>query len=195
MTRTTIRAAVVALALVALATPARAQEGSGSLFKSPVFVLQPGVITSGAVSCSGCAQTTKANLRFATIIPTISPWVSLVGGAQWGPQKDAHGAIIFYGAIVPIKPLNDLTQNWLSFSIDPLGVTTGSGSEGTNFYLEGAVVFNVGRMMTNMGKTWAGTGIYFLMDQQMSSLPVDAAGNKDRFSPGLVYGVTIPIAQ
>jgi hypothetical protein len=180
--------------VAAMSAAAVAQETHTEILKSPVFLLQPGVITSGAVSCSGCSTRTEANLRFATVIPTATPYFSLVGGAQWGVRSQDHGAIIFYGAIIPITIIGNMTDNWLSISVDPLGVTTGSGKAGTNFYLEGAVVFNVGKMMTSMGGPWAGTGVYFLVDQQMTQLPKDAAGNTDRFNPGLLYGVSIPIA-
>jgi hypothetical protein len=48
-------------------------------------------------------------------------------------------------------------------------------------------------MMSNMG-VFRGFGAYFLIDQQITNLPEDAAGETDNWNPALVYGVMLQIA-
>ena len=190
--------AASALLLAGAANVAAAQDdatgSSGSFLKPPVFALQPGMLSGNVISApEGAEADWKFNARFLTLLPTSSPYFTLLGGAQWGLQEDAHGPIIFYGAIIPIPGVTEATQGWLSLSVDPLGVTTGPGGDGTNFFLEGAAVLNVGaKMMTN--SPWKGLGIYFLLDQQITRLPEDANGDKDRFNPVVLYGLSLPIA-
>ena len=192
--------AVSALLLAGAANVAAAQDdptsSGGSFLKPPVFVLQPGILQANVISKPEGTETGDAmpNARFLTLLPTASPYFTLLGGAQWGiADEDDHGPIIFYGAIIPIPGITEATQGWLSLSIDPLGVTGGAGGEGTNFWLEGAAVLNIGaKMMTN--SPWKGLGLYFLLDQQITRIPEDANGDKDRFNPVLLYGLSLPIA-
>jgi hypothetical protein len=193
---------LVAGALLAAGTAnaAAAQDdatgSSGGFFKAPVFALQPGILSVNAISGPEGAETdNNLNARFLTLLPTSSPYFTLLGGAQWGVEKDGHGPIIFYGAIIPIPGITEATQGWLSLSVDPLGVTTAGAGRATDteFVLEGAAVLNIGsKMMTN--SPWRGLGIYALLDQQITGLPEDANGDVDRFSPVLLYGLSLPIA-
>lgn len=187
----------------AAAGPALAQDtmGGGSWLKAPVFVLQPGGVTFDAVSApTGYKSKSYFNARFATVVPTASPWFSLVAGAQVQPGNgEARTPALFYGGIIPIVPISTATGGILGLSIDPLGVTTAGGSKNTNFVLEGALSLAIGKMMmANMGPTWAGTGVYFLVDQQIGRNDyIDINGNKatDNFRPALLYGLTIPIGH
>lgn len=189
-----------ALLLAGAANVAAAQDdptvSSGPFLKPPVFLLMPGVLQTNVISKPEGTETGDAmfNARFMTVIPTSSPYFTLLGGAQWGAaSEDDHGPIIFYGAIIPIPGITEATQGWLTLSIDPLGVTTGAGGEGTNFFLEGAAVLNIGaKMMTN--SPFKGLGLYFLLDQQITRIPEDANGDKDRFNPVMLYGLALPIA-
>ena len=197
---------LVAAAAFLVAGTARAQDEEpiaedtttgGPFLKPPVFLLMPGALTSNVISAGeGAESNTNFNARFMTVIPTATPWFSLVGGAQWGlAQEDAHGAIIFYGAIINIAPLTNLTNGLLAFSIDPLGVTTAAGGVGTNFWLEAAVVFNIGALIAT-NSPFKGTSLYFLVDQQITRLDPDDEGplEPDSFNPVLLYGVAIPLA-
>lgn len=193
------------LALLAAPAVAGAQEMEHtSFFKSPVFVLQPGGLTVNAISAPNDlppgASKSKSyfNARFATVVPTASPWFSLVAGAQVQPSNgEGRTPALFYGGIIPIVPISTATGGMLGVSIDPLGVTTAGGSKNTNFVLEGAVSLAIGKMMmANMGPTWAGTGVYFLIDQQIGRNDyINENGEKktDHFNPAILYGLTIPI--
>ena len=192
-----------AAALTMLAAPAVAGAQSmenTSFFKAPVFVLQPGGVTANAVSApEGSESSTNFNARFATVIPTASPWFQGVFGAQVATGGNAGTPNIFYGGIIPIAPLAAATGGMLSLSIDPLGVTTFGGpttsAGGTFFFGELAFGLAVGKMMFGgMGPMWSGLGAYFLIDQQLSGpLPRDENGDKDRFRPVLLYGLNIPL--
>lgn len=189
------------LAFLAAPAVAGAQEMEHtSFFKAPVFVLQPGGVTANAISApSGLNSTTAFNARFATVIPTASPWFAGVFGAQVATGGHAGTPNIFYGGIIPIVPISTATSGMLGVSFDPLGVTTFGGQTtragGTFFYGELAVSLAIGKMMfANMGPMWSGLGAYFLVDQQISGpLPRDENGDKDRFRPALLYGLNIPL--
>jgi hypothetical protein len=190
------------LLITGAANVAGAQEASAStsFFKAPVFVLQPGGVTVNAVSApDGVESATNFNARFATVIPTASPYLQGVFGAQVATGGNAGTPNIFYGAIIPVAPIASATGGMFSFSIDPLGVTTFGGpttsAGGTFFFLEGAFGLAVGKMMfADMGPMWSGLGAYFLIDQQISGpLPKDESGDADRFRPILLYGLNIPL--
>ena len=186
-----------AAALTLLAAPAAltAQEGT-SFFKAPVFVLQPGGVTVNAISTNEGLDATHAfNARFATIVPTGAGGVSGVFGAQVQTGGNGGTPAIFYGGIIPLRFASTMSGGFLDISVNPLGVTFFGQSGGTFLVGELAFVFQVGRaMMANMGQTWSGTGIYFLIDQQISGpLPRDDDGEKDRFRPVLLYGLSIPV--
>lgn len=190
--------ATAAIAAAAVGGTASAQEETTTtegFIRPPVFVIMPGALTTCVISCPADESRTDFNARFQTVIPTSTPWLAFVGGLQWGwGSDDAHGPIGFFGGIIPIVPLNNATQGWLSLSIDPLGVVTGPGGRGTNFVLEGAAVLNLGaKMMQGMG-VFEGFGLYFLIDQQLSNVPRDLEGDKDYWNPALIYGAILQIA-
>ena len=202
-----VKLAAAGLLVASVGATARAQEMQHKSFLgAPIFLLQPGGVTSGAVSCDGCTSESHFNARFATVIPTASPWFNLVAGVQWAPNGARVGGSrqtqpgIFYGGIIPIALIGQYTQNWLSVSIDPLGVY-GPGLGGTSdafghdFFLEGAFVLNVGaKMMASMG-AWSGLGLYFLVDQQISHAPYKAGTtDRDYWQPVLLYGLSLPVA-
>jgi hypothetical protein len=196
-------ATTVALLGALAPAAARAQEVQQStFFKAPVFVLQPGGVTANAISApDGVDAVSAFNARFATILPTPSPWISGVFGAQVATGGNATTPNIFYGGIIPIVPISTATGGLLDVSLDPLGVTTFGGTttqaSGTYFVGEIAVVLQVGKMlMGGMGPTWSGIGLYFLIDQTISGpLPRNDDGDADRWRPVLLYGLNIPIGS
>jgi len=194
-------AAAVSLLATPVVASAQAAENT-SFFKAPVFVLQPGGVTSGAISApEGVESSTAFNARFATVLPTSVSWFQGVFGAQVATGGNAGTPNIFYGGIFPIVPISTATGGMLGVSLDPLGVTTfggngsASGGRGTTFFFgELAVSLAVGKMMfSGMGPMWSGLGAYFLVDQQLSDLPRDANGDRDRWGPVLLYGLNIPL--
>lgn len=190
--------AVAALMIAAFSGGASAQEttmADEKFFKSPVFLLMPGGLTTCVISCDVGDSNTDFNFRFQTVLPTSQSWLAFVAGLQWGwADEDAHGPIGFFGAIIPINPINRATNGWLSVSLDPLGVVAGPGGDGTNFVMEAAFVLNLGAMMVKDPTGYKGWGAYFLVDQQLTNVGRDADGDKDYWNPALVWGVFFQIA-
>jgi hypothetical protein len=183
--------AAAALMLAAVSGTASAQRASPDKFlRPPAFLIMPGALTTCVISCPAGSSRTDFNARFQTVIPTRYSWLAFVAGAQWGWfDADAHGPLGFFGGIIPIVPLNDALDGWLSISVDPLGVTSGPGSKGTNFVLEGAAVAPIGAKMMSTVPLFNKLGLYFLVDQQLTNLARDVNGNRDYWNPALVYGV------
>jgi hypothetical protein len=188
--------ATAALVVAALnGTMSAQRDTSGKFLKTPAFLLMPGGLTSCTISCPANQSRTDFNMRFQTVIPTSTSWLSFVAGAQWGWFKnDAHGPLGFFGGIIPIVPLNNALNGWLSISFDPLGVTSGPGTNATNLVLEGAAVAPIGAKMMSNVPLFNKAGLYFLVDQQMTNLPRDANGERDHWNPALVYGLFWQIA-
>lgn len=189
---------VAAVLLAGTAGTAPAQ-----MLRSPVFVFQPGVVTVNAISApTGVTSSSGFNLRFVTVIPTSSNYLSLVFGTTWTPNgvganTGDNTLKAFYGGIIPIAQVGSLTSGWFSLSIDPLGlihpVSYGTHAYSHDFVLEGALSLNVGsKMFPNMG-AWSNLGVYFLVDQQLTHVK-DAAGNSDYWNPALLYGLSLPLA-
>ena len=200
--KTLTRFAAAAVLVAGTSGTAMAQSSQGFLHP-PVLLAQPGVVTVNAISApAGVNSSSGFNVRFTMLVPTSTPWFNFVLGTQFQPNglggSGFNAPGVYYGAVLPVALLGRMTSGWLSLSIDPLGVyapaSYGSRPYSHEFYLEGAFVLNVGtKMMQNMGP-WAGLGVYFLVDQQMTHLPYDASGKRDYFTPALLYGLTIPIA-
>ncbi len=198
----------LALSVASLATTAaalRAQDDTG-LFKPPVFVVMPSVITLGAISRPEGAVPDESqsafNVRFQTVLPTSSPWFTGVAGVQFMPNGPGspkrNPPIVFYGLIIPvIQPKH--TGGWFSLTFDPLGVyflnpRTSEYPYSHELVLEGAAVLNIGaKMMRNMG-AFQNLGAFFLLDQRVTHPTIDANGDEDRFDPVLVYGLALPLA-
>lgn len=194
MTRHTL-AAMFASTLLVNTAVAQDDTTHTSVFKPPVFLVMPGGLTTCSISCPASKSKTDFNARFQTVVPTATPWLALVAGAQWGwADTSAHGPIGFFGGIIPLVPLNNAMRGWLSLSVDPLGVTTGPGARGTNFVLEGAAVLNLGAKMMKTMPVFRGFGAYFLIDQQLSRVPRDLNGDKDYWNPALVWGGLLQLA-
>ena len=193
-----VRLATIAVLWSPVAAGAAAAQDTTTtkpLIGSPVFLIMPGGLTTCTISCPADESNTDFNARFQTVIPTRTDWLAFVGGLQWGwADSSAHGPIGFFGAIVPIVPFNNLTNGWLSLSLDPLGVTSGPGGKGTNFVMELAATSSIGARMMGGAPFLKGLGLYFLIDQQLSRVPRDENGDKDYWNPALVWGAFFQIS-
>jgi hypothetical protein len=207
-----VKLAALGVLVASLGSTAGAQEMQHKAWiGAPIFLAQPGVVTANAINKqpAGSKSLSGLNVRFATVIPTATPYFNLVAGVQFQPNglngNKANSPGFFYGGIIPIALIGQFTQNWLSVSVDPLGVYGGNPIQTAaqrargqypyshEFYLEGAFVLNVGaKMMASMG-AWSGLGAYFLVDQQITHTK-DAAGNTHYWHPVLLYGLSLPIA-
>ena len=195
---------LLTVAAATLMTAGVASSAEAQWLKAPVLVFQPGIVTANAISPTddNADAVSGFNVRFTMVVPTASPHFNLVMGTQFFPNgldgSHDNTPIFYYGGIIPLAPVNGMTQGWLNASIDPLGVYAPAGY-GTRpysheFVLELALVANVGaKMMSNMG-LFSNAGLYLLFDQGLTHRPKDANGDKDYFNPVMLYGITIPIA-
>jgi len=204
----------IAAAVVLLVAPGRlllGQDGAsngGKFFKSPSFALLPSIITLNAISRPAGTSPDKAmsgfNVRFQTVIPTKSEWLTGVAGVQFMPNGPSgsnaklNQPIVFYGLILPVLQ-SKYTGGWLSVSADPLGVYFLNPRGGTSpfsheFVMEGAAVVPFGaKMMKDMGM-FSNLSAFLLVDQRITHPTIDRNGNKDYWAPVLVYGIVLPIA-
>jgi hypothetical protein len=181
-----------------MAGTAAAQDQNEGFFKSPVFLFMPGIVTVNAISApEGVDSESELLLRFQTTLPTATPWFTPVFGTQWAPRGFGpafdNSLTFFYGFVVPIiQP--ELTNGYLSITIDPLGVYSAGGGNtakpyGHDFFLEGAAVFSVGSMlMPQSTSPFSKLALYFLLDQRITHT------GGDDFNPVLLYGLALPIA-
>jgi hypothetical protein len=184
--------AAAALMSAGVATTAQAQ-----WLKAPVLVFQPGIVSANVISKpTGSKTVSGANIRFTMVIPTASPHFNGVMGTQFFPNglggSHDNRPIFYYGGIIPLAPVNSMTQGFFNASIDPLGVyapaSYGTRAYSHEFVVELAIIANVGaKMMSNMG-FFSNLGLYLLFDQGITHQ------GDDKFNPVMLYGVTFPIA-
>lgn len=181
------------MALVIGTASASAGQGTG-LFRSPVFVLQPGFIKSLSTGSSF-----NFNARFVTALPTSVSKLTIVGIVQWTPFADngaggkANKPAFVYGPVI-----NLINQRAFSFDIDglfayapnPLQTPT-SGSDYTHqFLVEGDFFLKLGSMMNTKGR-WNSMALYAMLAYVISGQP-SGLETKDRMV--LLVGLSLPIA-
>lgn len=165
-------------------------QGKG-LFRSPVFVLQPGVIKS----LSSGAKT-NFNARFVTALPTTVNKLTIVGIVQWTPFADngtggkANAPAFVYGPVV-----NLINQHMFSFDIDGLfayapGCLSSTSSYCHKFLVEGDAFLKLGTMMNAKGH-FSSLALYAMLAYQLTQVPSGAA-TKDHMA--LLVGLSLPIA-
>jgi hypothetical protein len=175
---------------------ASAQDRMG-FFRSPVFVLQPGLIRSFSEG-----DGFDFNARFVTAIPTSSPRLTLVGIVQWTPFQDEDGdganenaPGFVYGPVV-----NVINTPNVSFDIDGLFAYTPTGSIPANsdythkFLIEGDLFIKLGSMMNTRGH-WRNLSLYAMLAYVLTGLDDPPGGqieSKDRTV--LLTGLSLPLA-
>ncbi|MGH7426913.1 MAG: hypothetical protein ACREMW_15855 [Gemmatimonadales bacterium] len=190
---------MVMVLAVGLAGVAAGQEMG--LFRSPVFVAQPGLIKSFSPG-----DGLDFNARFVTALPTSINRLTIVGIIQWTPFADENGdgakentPAFVYGPVV-----NLINTSSFSFDIDGLFAYSPSGSVPQNsaythkFLVEGDFFLKLGSMMNARGH-WSSLSLYALLayvftglDDGVGSGPGGAVESKDRMV--LLTGLSLPLA-
>lgn len=161
------------------------------LFRSPVFVAQPGIVKPFATGA-----TTEFLARFVTAIPTSIERTTLVAIIQWTPFADngtggkANAPAFVYGPVI-----NLLNQQQFSFDVDALfayapGCQNSTSDYCHKFLVEGDLVLKLGSMMNAKGQ-FSGLGLYGFLAYQISEMPAGAE-TKDRLA--FLGGLTLPLA-
>jgi hypothetical protein len=196
--------ASAAVACLALGSAARAQE------RGPVLLIQPGMLSADFVSASGeRSSSTGFNVRFATLIPSRSRWLTLIVGASITPYGtnglDGRGPntpVLFAGNVFSLLQSRQ-TAGWLDVDA-PLLVTYsyGGGGDhnrrvyGRDVVAEGALSFHVGRkVLGDLGPFFRRLRVYLLVDQTLTPNVDPASGKRDWFNPVAQYGITIPLGE
>lgn len=193
----------VALASVAVASAAaRAQDRALEL------LLQPGMMSADFLSApDGYPSTSGFNLRFATIVPTSSPWWTLILGASVTPYgtsgaspRNANTPVLFIGNVFPGIP-KGRTGGWVDLQF-PVYVTYtygGGGARnrslyGRDFVGEAALQVHVGeKVLHELGPAFSRLRAYLMLNQVLTPNEDLTTGEIDRFNPMALYGLTIPI--
>lgn len=197
----------VAIGSCLMASPvvAAAQESDA---RPLTLLLQPGMLSADFLSApEGYESTTGFNLRFATLIPTRSRWVTFIVGGSVTPYgtsgasfRNHNGAMLFGGNVFPGFDA-ERTKGWLSLEI-PLLLTYSLGGGGVrnqdlygkDIVVEAALSLHVGRkILRDLGAPFSRLRAYLLVDQLLTPNEDRFTGAVDRFNPVALYGVTIPI--
>ncbi|MFN2400305.1 MAG: hypothetical protein ABR543_16960 [Gemmatimonadaceae bacterium] len=150
------------LAVVSFSGSAMAQ-GSTWIFKSPVFVFQPGFVVTNFIDkaevdgqeVNNGDTETDFLFRVVTAIPTTIPRTTLVGIVQWTPFNKAEGSdfnnnapSFVYGPV-----FNLFSTDMLALDFDILGAYGGAGRSSDNsaythkLVLEADLFIKLGNMM------------------------------------------------
>ena len=182
--------------------------GASAQGRSPEILIQPGMLSADFVSApEGFPSTSGFNLRFAALVPTASPWWTLILGASVTPYgttgvtpRSTNTPVLFAGNVFPLLP-SKKTGDWFKIEL-PLLLTYSYGGGGPrnreiygkDIVLETALQVNVGRkVLRDLGPLFARLSLYLLFDQNLTPNEDPITERTDRFNPFAYYGVTIPI--
>jgi len=170
--------------------------GAQGLFRSPVFVAQPGLIGSFAEG-----DNMDFNARVVTAIPLSIPRVTLVGIVQWTPFADEDGDGNYenspgfvYGPVI-----NLLNTNAFSFDVDalfayapnPRNTPLDPGSSYTHqFLVEGDLFLKIGGALDLTGQ-WSNLAAYAMLAYVISGQP---EGTPSENRTVLLLGLSLPLA-
>jgi len=204
-----VRLLALAASLTLLPLTAQAQqETRQDQARAMTFLLQPGMLSADFLSPpEGYESTTGFNLRFATLIPTRSRWLTLLVGGSVTPYgtsgisfRNNNTPTLFAGNVFPGFTA-DRTNGWVSLEL-PLLLTYafgGGGSRnqelfGKDIVAEAAFSVHLGRkVLRELGPPLSRLQLYFLIDHLLTPNEDPVTGKVDRFNPVAMYGITIPI--
>jgi hypothetical protein len=166
------------------------------IFRTPVFVFQPGLVSSNFVDkAAGTSASTKFNFRVVTVIPTTIPRTTVVAIVQWTPWNKSAGFNSNAPAFVPgaVFSLLNLPLFSLDFDVlDSYGAAARSSDESayTNkLVFEGDLAVKVGGLMTHDEKSrWHSLALYAYLANVATGVPTVAS----RWA--VLYGLSLPIA-
>lgn len=173
---------------------------------SPVFRLQPGMVTTDFVSApEGVSSGTGFNLRFSTTVEIGRSWLRPVFGVNLVPygttgysSTSTNAPSVFIGNIFPV--LNERRAGgWLRVDAPLLWYYTydGGGAHssalfGRDAYIELAFTVPIGsKLLRDLGPQWKRLEVYALLDQNLTPNPDRVSTITDHFNPIALYGLSI----
>lgn len=172
------------------------------------LVVEPGLLTTAGVSApEGAAALTGFYMRVVVFTGSDSSRLKGILGASATPfgfrgsgVRGANTPSVFGGVQIELLPAR-LTSGWLSAYVPLLVVYSyrGGASENTRLYgadiaAEGTVLLHVGRkLFSDLGAPWSRLGAYVTIFQNLTPNVDATSGERDRFRPDFMYGISIPI--
>ncbi len=192
-----------AAALVLVASAARAQTG-----ERMALVFEPGLLTAAAVSApEGATPLTAFFVRAVVLVGTDSSrWRGILGvnvtpfGFRGSGVRNVNAPNVYVGIQLGLLPAR-ATDGWISGYV-PLLLSynyRGGRTENTRLYgadvaAEATLIFHVGRkLFADLGRPWSRLGAYVSAYQNLTPNADATTGERDRFRPDFMYGVSIPI--
>ncbi len=187
--------------LACLTTPMYAQAAE----RAPVFLLQPGLVTTDFISSAATTSSTGFNVRFATLVPTHRRWLTPVFGVNVTPYGTTgfttsvtNAPSVFIGNVFPLVSERTL-GGWLRLDAPLLWYYTYDGGGphnerlfGRDLYVELAVTSLLGdKLLGDLGPNWKRVEGYLLLDQNLTPNPDRVSSQTDRFNPIALFGITI----
>jgi hypothetical protein len=199
-------AAVSRVVLAALAGFTATPRCEGQETRSPIFLAEPGMISTDFLSAGSLNSSTAFNFRFETRLPTATSWLTPVIGASiapYGYSGSGKGALntplIFGGNVFPVLA-PERTGAWATIEMPVLFYYSydGGGQHsqrlyGRDLFVQLAVRLHVGRkVLRDLGEFWSRLDAYAFLEQNLTPNPLGTSPRPDRFNPVGLFGAVIP---
>ena len=191
------------IAIALTAGTLRGQDGSRLS-----LIVEPGLLTIAAVSAPEGATPLTAFYVRAIVLSgqDSSRWRGMLGasttpfGFRGSGVRNANAPSVFGGIQLGILPAR-LSDGWLSAYVPLLVVYSYRGGRSDNTRLYGAdiagevaVILHVGsKLFSDLGRPWSRLAAYISMLQNLTPNVNTTTGERDRFRPDFMYGISIPL--
>jgi hypothetical protein len=189
---------------ISAATHLDAQEASRL-----ALIAEPGLLTAAALSApEGSTPLTAFFVRAIVLTRSDSArWRGVLGagvtpfGFRGAGVRNQNAPNIFGGVQLEVLPKR-VTNGWFGAYLPILFVYSHRGGSsdnsrlyGTDVGAEGTVVLFLGsKLFAELGVPWSRLSAYVTMYQNLTPNRDDTSGERDRFRPDFMYGVSIPLA-
>ena len=173
------------------------------------LVFEPGLLTTAAISApEGATPLTAFYVRAIVIAGRDSSRIKGLLGASALPfgyrgsgVRNQNAPSVFGGVQLSLLPAHK-TGGWFSLYVPLLAVYSYRGGRtdntrlyGTDIAGEATLILYVGRkLFADLGAPWSRFGAFINMHQNLTPNADATTGERDRFRPDFMYGVSIPLA-
>lgn len=172
------------------------------------LVVEPGFLTVASASAPEGASPLTAFYVRAVVLSgqDSSRWRGILGasatpfGFRGSGVRNANAPSVFGGIQLGILPAR-LSNGWLSAYLPLLVVYSYRGGRSDNTRLYGAdiagevtAILHVGsKLFSDLGAPWSRLAAYISMFQNLTPNVNTTTGERDRFRPDFMYGISIPL--
>lgn len=173
------------------------------------LVVEPGLLTVAAVSAPAGATPLTAFYVRAIVLSgrDSSRWRGMLGasvtpfGFRGSGVRNANAPSLFGGIQLGLLPAR-LSNGWFSGYMPLLIVYSYRGGASDNTRLYGAdiagevtVILHLGsKLFSDLGAPWSRLAAYISMFENLTPNVNTTTGERDRFRPDFMYGISIPLA-